>query len=81
MNQLPFSPRIQGIITLSDLMNWYSICLSKKYSKTLGKFLLSDLKREFSNEFPSTSAIAPFLKERGYENKHLVGDWKILDLD
>src|SRR3989344_5283816 len=81
MNQLPFSPRIQGIITLSDLMNWYSICLSKKYSKTLGKFLLSDLKREFNNEFPSTSAISPFLKERGYENKHLVGDWNISDLD
>jgi len=81
MNQLPFSPRIQGIITLSDLMKWYSICLSKKYSKTLGKFLLFDLKREFNNEFPSTSAIAPFLKERKYDHEQLVGDWKISDLD
>ncbi len=81
MNQLPFSPRIQGIITLSDLMNWYSICLSKKYNKTLGKFLLSDLKREFNNEFPSTSALMPFLKERGYDIKQLTGDWSISELD
>lgn len=80
-SQLQFSPRIQGIITLSDLKNWYSICLSKKYSKSLGKSLLSDLKREFNNEFPSTSEIVPFLKKRGYDNKQLTGDWEISDFD
>ncbi len=77
--QLPFSDRIQGIITLSNLREWYKICLSKKYSATLGQDLLKDLKREFGFEFPATSAIEPFIKERAYESKKLVEDWKILE--
>lgn len=81
MKQMPFSPRIQGIITLSDLKHWYALCLSKKYNKLLGRQLLSDLKREFNNEFPSTSAIEPFLKERDYKAEKLKGEWKILELD
>ncbi len=81
MNQLPFGSRIQGIITLSDLKHWYKLCLSKKYNKILGKQLLSDLKREFANEFPSTSAIEPFLKKRGYSAGKLEGEWKILESD
>lgn len=77
--QLSFSDRIQGIITLSNLREWYKICLSKKYSATLGQDLLRDLKREFSFEFPATSAIEPFIKERGYDSKKLKGDWLILE--
>lgn len=77
MKQLPFSPRIQGIITLSDLKHWYELCLSKKYRKNLGANLLSDLKREFNYEFPSTSEIEPFLKERNYDAGKLKGEWDI----
>lgn len=81
MKQLPFSPRIQGIITMSDLKYWYDLCLSKKYNKTLGRQLLSDLKREFNNEFPSTSSIEPFLKERDYKAEKLKGEWEISELE
>ncbi|MFH0870087.1 MAG: HaeII family restriction endonuclease [archaeon] len=81
MTQLPFSSKIQGIITISNLKEWYSLCLSKKYKKTLGKQLLQDLKREFNFEFPSTSEIAPFLEERKYLAKALNDEWSISDLD
>jgi len=74
-SQLPLSSKIQGIITLSDLEKWYSLCLSKKYQNNLGRNLLQDLRREFISEFPSTDTLSPFLKERKYERKHLVGEW------
>jgi len=69
--QLPFSNRIQGIITLSDLRDWYGLCFSAKYRKILGNYLLNDLKTEFLSEFPLTSNIAPFLTERGYKSDNL----------
>jgi len=75
--QLPFSNRIQGIITFSDLVEWYKLCLSKKYEKKLSKYLISDLKREFSFEFPGTDKLEPFMCERDYDGKHLFGEWKI----
>jgi type II restriction enzyme len=79
LRQLPFSDRIQGIITVSDLIDWYSICLSKKYRSTLGKNLLNDLKREFNFEFPSSAGMEPFLAERKYSLSKLVGEWKLGD--
>ncbi|MCK4349198.1 MAG: HaeII family restriction endonuclease, partial [Thermoplasmatales archaeon] len=77
MKQLPFSERIQGIITKSDLIDWYAICSSDKYRESLGKQLLSDLKREFNFEFPSTKEIKPFLKERDYGAAKLIGEWSV----
>lgn len=77
MKQLPFSERIQGIITKSDLIDWYAICLSKKYRESLGKQLLLNLRREFNFEFPSTKEIKPFLKERGYDPAKLGGEWSV----
>ncbi|MCG2723466.1 HaeII family restriction endonuclease [archaeon] len=77
MKQLPFSSRIQGIITFSNLKEWYALCLSQKYESSLGKPLISDLKREFNSEFPTTTEIAPFLKERGYDIKQLKGKWSL----
>lgn len=77
MKQMPFSDRIQGIITLSDLTEWYKICLSKKYKKTLGVKLLGDLQREFGFEFPSKAEIGPFIKERGYNSRDLKSEWKL----
>ncbi len=75
--QLPFSQKIQGIVTLGDLKNWYEICLSQKYRGTLGKHLLEDLEREFNNEFPSSTEIEPFIIERSYKASELTGDWSL----
>ncbi|MHB1697541.1 MAG: HaeII family restriction endonuclease [bacterium] len=77
MTQLPFSDRIQGIITISDLESWYKTCLSDKYRNTLGSQLLKDLEREFNFEFPANSTIDPFIKERGYKIAALKGKWSI----
>ena len=77
MQQLPFSHRIQGIITISDLLRWYEICFSKKYQKTLGAQIIKDFINEFNSEFPSMSEIVPFLKERHYSIKDLEGDWQV----
>ena len=77
MTQLPFSNRIQGIITISDLESWYKTCLSDKYRNMLGSQLLKDLEREFNFEFPANSTIDPFIKKRGYKIKALKGKWSI----
>lgn len=75
--QLPFSHRIQGIITFSNLKDWYRLCQSEKYSNVLGTQLLADLEREFTLEFPSSGEIAPFLEERGYHKNELTGKWAL----
>ena len=79
-SQLPFSDRIQGIITLKDLETWYALCLSSKYKKKLGEQLLKDLTREFDFEFPTSTEIKPFLSERGYDKIKMTGEWKIYDM-
>lgn len=78
LNQLSMSDRLKAIITISDLCEWYKICLSKKYINKLGKQLLKDLKREFHFEFPTTEEIEPFLTERNYLETDLKNDWKIV---
>jgi hypothetical protein len=75
LNQVGWSEKIQGIITLEDLNNWYEICLNKKYQDTLGKSLIKDISREFQAEFPGIVEIEPFLQERGYDKIKLPGDW------
>lgn len=77
--QLGIDNRVQGIITLSDLENWYGLCFSGKYRETLGAALLSDLRREFDLEFPSGFEIVPFFKERGYEQTPIPEDWRVDD--
>jgi type II restriction enzyme len=75
--QLPFSNRIQGIITIADLDRWYRTCLCQKYRAGIGRGLLSDIEREFSMEFPSSKEIGPFLEERGYDSFALTGEWRV----
>lgn len=75
LKQIGWGSRIQGIITLSDLDDWYRLCLSKKYKSKLGANLLSDLKREFEAEFPSSESITPFLRGRGYDKIPLPKEW------
>ncbi len=77
MKQVGWGERIQGIITLSDLIGWYTLCMSRKYRKMLGLTLLKDLRREFDAEFPSSKAMEPFMKKRGYNKIKLTGDWSI----
>lgn len=73
--QLGLNGRVQGIITLSDLDEWYKLCLSARYRDRLAATLLSDLVREFDQEFPSSATIVPFMAERHYESIVLPSGW------
>lgn len=77
LKQVGWSERIQGILTIKDLDDWYTLCLSKKYRGNLGKNLLKDLQREFEAEFPSSKEIKPFMESRGYDKMILPPGWQI----
>lgn len=77
LKQVGLGERIQGIITIDDLDDWYKLCLNKKYRDSLGVSLLEDVQREFSAEFPSSKKIGPFMAERGYDRMVLPADWQI----
>lgn len=76
LTQIGWRSKIQGIVTEKDLINWYDLCFTK-YSDTLGKDLLQNVRREFAEEFPSTIEIDNFLKERGYSLNQLTGIWSV----
>jgi len=78
LKQVGCGERIQGIITISDLDDWYKLCLNKKYRGNLGANLLKDVQREFTAEFPSSEELDPFVKKRGYDKIVLPSDWQIL---
>jgi len=77
LKQVGWSERIQGVITINDLDDWYKLCLSKKYRANLGAKLLQDVGREFAAEFPSSKEIAPFMAKRGYDKIVMPSDWQI----
>lgn len=77
LKQVGWGERIQGIITLVDLEDWYKLCLSKKYRGNLGANLLKDAEREFDSEFPSSKQIKPFMARRKYDEIVLPSDWQI----
>jgi type II restriction enzyme len=75
--QVGWGEKIQGIITINDLDDWYTLCLSKKYRNNLGSNLLADVQREFDAEFPSSKGIKPFMNSRGYEKIILPKGWEV----
>ena len=74
--QVDWDERIQGIVTINDLDDWYTICLSKKYRGNLGKNLLKDMCREFVAEFPSNEGLVPFMNKRGYDKIVMPASWE-----
>lgn len=71
--QVGWNDRIQGIITLADLNNWYRLCLNEANRDRLADTLLSDLRREFTAEFPTSTELDPFMRERGYDGTQRQG--------
>ncbi len=74
--QLGLNDRVQGIITLSDLHEWYGLCLGERYRERLAETLLADLGREFDAEFPSNTEAEPFMSERGYDTIAIPEGWE-----
>ncbi len=79
LKQVGLVNRIQGIVTINDLDEWYKLCLSEKYRDNLGFKLLKDVVSEFEVEFPSSNEIKPFMKKRGYDKIILPSGWQIKD--
>jgi type II restriction enzyme len=77
LKQVGWDEKIQGIITIDDLADWYTLCLSKKYKRDLGNNLLRNVEREFKIEFPTSTELKPFMSSRGYDTINLPRDWKI----
>lgn len=77
LKQVGWGERIQGIITIGDLNDWFKLCLNKKYRGNLGANLLQDVQREFAAEFPSSKEIDPFVKKRGYDKIVMPSNWQI----
>lgn len=77
MSQVGMRERLQGIVTFSDLLNWYNICF-QQYPESLGQSLLKDFIREFSEEFPSIEGLGEFLSTNGYDNIKLTAPWLVV---
>ncbi len=76
LQQVGWDKKIQGIVTIDDLEDWYGLCLNKKYRNNLGANLLKDIQEEFADEFPSNKEIDPFIKKRGYDKIVMPKDWE-----
>jgi hypothetical protein len=79
LHQAGTYPKVQSIITLSDLERWYQRAFSKEYSASLGKPLLALLLGEFEFEFPSNREFPDFMSARGYSDVELLTNWALLD--
>ncbi len=72
LTQIGWKSRIQGVVTESDLVQWYEVALRGKNSNMLGDRLLDRLRRELYQEFPSIKEIPSVLQDRHYEK---LGKW------
>ena len=68
-------PKVQSIVTLSDLMAWYLLATNDTYKDSIGVNLLGTLLREFEYEFPSNKELPAFISERGYDQLELPRNW------
>jgi len=75
LNQLGWKDRVRGVITQSELEEWYEKALRGKHKSRLADNLIKYLRMEFRNEFPRSSEIAQFMQERGYDKVAAVEWW------
>lgn len=68
LTQIGWKSKIQSIITEENLIDWYEKALRGKYSVQMGDSLLTIIRTEIENEFPSVGSIPTELKNRHYEN-------------
>jgi hypothetical protein len=68
-------PKVQSIVTLGNLRQWYAIAISEAYKESLGANLLSTLLSEFEYEFPANQELPLFINERGYDQIEFPEGW------
>ena len=77
VQQLGLTDRLQAVVTLSDLCQWYEVCMRPHNSATLGVQLLADFAREFMEEFPSMGGLNEFMRHRVYTAASLPNEWAL----
>lgn len=68
LTQIGWRSRIQSIVTEADLVKWYEKALRGKFSDEMGDKLISSLREEIAEEFPSVNSLPEVLSSRHYEN-------------
>ncbi len=66
LNQIGWKSKIQSIVVESELISWYEEALRGEFSDRLGEELLKSMAREIELEFPSVTAVLPFMEDRNY---------------
>lgn len=68
--QIGWKSRIQSIITVDEIEEWYNKALHGEFAHVLSSRILSTLVEEIKNEFPSVgnSDFISFFESRGYHN-------------
>ena len=74
--QIGWGRRVRGIVTESNLMDWYERCLRGAFASQLAGPLLARLVSGFKAEFPQTTGITEFMEERGYLAMTLPPLWQ-----
>lgn len=67
LTQIGWRSHIQSIITEKDLVNWYEKALRGKYADIMGDELLTTLRCEIAEEFPSVDDTPEVLSLRNYD--------------
>lgn len=71
-----WAERVSGIITESDLITNYAICLRGNNKDVMTKQLLMSLRQGFEAEFPQINEIEEFLDKRGYTSMTVPDFWR-----
>lgn len=68
LTQIGWRSRVQSVITIDELIDWYSRATSGKYAHILGEKIIETLASEIKLEFPSvgSSDFQNFKKNRNY---------------
>ncbi len=68
LSQIGWRSRIQSIVTISELSNWYEKALRGNYSEAIGEKLLQVIREEIQLEFPTSddSDFMEFFRGRRY---------------
>lgn len=69
--------RVQGIITESDLDEWYNKALRGKYAGEVAEDLMKNLREGLREEFPLITQFDQFFSARGYDKIPLIGFWSL----
>ena len=73
--QIGWRSRIQAIITIEELENWYDKALTGRCHAILGNSLLESIKEQMQLEFPTlgNSAFQAFIQQRAYRQIQVDG--------